>query len=137
MLRVILAVLAVCLFAGDAFAQNYRQAGDWIVRAGLGVVAPDGDGTDVSAGNALGLPAGTVDVDDGYAATRKIRDLEGSDWHTPIIAMTAGAMEQDRDQCLEAGMDDFLTKPVTAARLTEMVDRWTAAAVDAQPPSAL
>ena len=69
MLRVILAVLAVCLFAGDAFAQNYRQAGDWIVRAGLGVVAPDGDGTDVSAGNALGLPAGTVDVDDGYAAT--------------------------------------------------------------------
>lgn len=63
MLRVILAVLAVCLFAGNALAQNYRQAGDWIVRAGLGVVAPDGDGADV-------LPGGPdVDVDDGYAAT--------------------------------------------------------------------
>lgn len=69
MLRVILAVLAVSLFAGDALAQSYRQAGDWIVRAGLGVTAPDGDGQDVPAGNALGLPAGNIDVDDGYAAT--------------------------------------------------------------------
>ncbi len=69
MLRAILSVLAVCLVTGNALAQNYRQAGDWIVRAGLGVVAPDGDGSDISAGNGLGLPPGNVDVDDGYAAT--------------------------------------------------------------------
>lgn len=61
MLRVILTVLAVSLFSGNALAQNYRQAGDWIVRGGLGVVSPDGDGADVSGA--------TLDVDDGYAVT--------------------------------------------------------------------
>jgi outer membrane protein len=61
MRRVILTVLA-CLLAGNAMAQTYRQAGDWIVRGGIGVVAPDGDGADLA-------PGATVDVDDGYAAT--------------------------------------------------------------------
>lgn len=63
MLRVILAALAVSLLAGNAMAQTYRQAGDWIARGGLGVVAPDGDGADIGPGGP------TVDVDDGYAAT--------------------------------------------------------------------
>jgi outer membrane protein len=70
MIRVILVVLAACLLAGNALAQSqYRQAGDWIARAGIGGVLPDGNGLGVPAGNALGLPAGKVDVDDGYAAT--------------------------------------------------------------------
>ncbi|CUQ65793.1 Putative Histidine kinase (modular protein) [Candidatus Nitrospira inopinata] len=61
---------------------------------------------------------------DGFEATRVIRAREGADRHTPIIAMTANAMAEDREQCLKAGMDDFVSKPVTAQVLTAILDRW-------------
>jgi CheY-like chemotaxis protein/HPt (histidine-containing phosphotransfer) domain-containing protein/anti-sigma regulatory factor (Ser/Thr protein kinase) len=62
---------------------------------------------------------------DGYEATGAIRKLEGSERHTPIIAMTAGAMKGDRERCLEAGMDDYVSKPLKPAELFEVLDKWT------------
>jgi CheY-like chemotaxis protein len=62
---------------------------------------------------------------DGYRATAEIRQLErnGGGRHVMIIAMTANAMEGDREKCLETGMDDYLAKPVTLEKLTEVLER--------------
>ncbi len=62
---------------------------------------------------------------DGFAATRMIRDAEaGTGRHQCIIAMTADALQGDRERCLEAGMDDYLAKPVTRQTLEAMLARW-------------
>ena len=60
---------------------------------------------------------------DGYTATRHIRAHETGS-RRPIIAMTAAVVEGERERCLAAGMDDFLTKPIDARRLAETFDRW-------------
>ncbi|WP_051937726.1 ATP-binding protein [Ferriphaselus sp. R-1] len=66
---------------------------------------------------------------DGYEATRHIRRAEeGTGRHQPVVAMTANAMEGDREKCLAAGMDDYLTKPIDFERLKEVLDTW------ARPP---
>ncbi len=57
---------------------------------------------------------------DGFTATREIR-AAGNGWRTPIVALTAGAMAGEREKCLEAGMDDYLSKPVQLSSLTEML----------------
>jgi len=53
-----------------------------------------------------------------------IRALPGPKGRVPIVAMTANAMESDRLQCLEAGMDDYLPKPIDRRRLKAVLDRW-------------
>ncbi len=61
---------------------------------------------------------------DGFEATTRIRAGEGPDRRTPIIAMTAAAMKGDRDRCLAAGMDDYVSKPVLAENLQAVLARW-------------
>lgn len=65
---------------------------------------------------------------DGFAATRAIRQQESeSHSHIPIIAMTANAMQGDRERCLAAGMDDYISKPVNKQTLVDALQRWIAA----------
>lgn len=71
---------------------------------------------------------------DGYAATRAIRAAE-SGARRPIVAMTAAAVEGERERCLEAGMDDFLTKPVDPTALAATLGRWLG--VEVEMPTAL
>ncbi len=64
-------------------------------------------------------------VMDGIEATRAIRAREGGDMHTPIIALTANAMSGDRERCLDAGMDDYVSKPIEADALVAALLRVT------------
>ncbi|HYB11565.1 MAG TPA: response regulator [Alphaproteobacteria bacterium] len=61
---------------------------------------------------------------DGLEATRIIRGLPGGKGRMPIIAMTAQAMEADRERCFAAGMNDYVSKPVDRIVLLETVSRW-------------
>ena len=70
---------------------------------------------------------------DGLTAARKIRENEERTavgkqqevFHPiPIIAMTAGAMKGDKERCLEAGMDDYISKPIRVAQLAEIIEKW-------------
>jgi len=73
-------------------------------------------------------------VMDGYAATRNLREWERTCGHPrlPIIALTAGAFDEDRERCLAAGMDDYLTKPVNLDDLLAAVERWDSVAAAAE-----
>jgi CheY-like chemotaxis protein len=60
---------------------------------------------------------------DGFAATREIRKREqGGQDHLPVIAMTAHAMKGDRESCLDAGMDDYLAKPINRDELQQLIE---------------
>lgn len=62
---------------------------------------------------------------DGYGAARRIRALEGDAARTPLVALTADVAEDDRAAVLAAGLDDFVTKPIDAARLAQVAARFT------------
>ena len=63
---------------------------------------------------------------DGYEATARIRADEPDGRRIPIVAMTAHAFEGDRERCLRAGMDDYISKPIRAAELDPVLERWLA-----------
>jgi len=70
---------------------------------------------------------------DGYTATRSIRNLEGPGRHIPIIALTADAMVEDRERCVEAGMNGFISKPFRREEIEEVLLRYVIAPQQAIP----
>ena len=63
----------------------------------------------------------------GYEATRRLRSEEPDDRHVPVIAMTAQAMPGDRERCIEAGMDDYVSKPLRLNELEQKLAQWVKA----------
>ncbi len=100
-------------------AENGREAVDMAARASYDLILMD-----------MQMP-----VLDGFAATKAIRRREKGNGGTriPIIALTANAMQGDRDQCLAAGMDDYLSKPFTSEQLRSVMARWLTPERDEAP----
>jgi CheY-like chemotaxis protein len=68
---------------------------------------------------------------DGYQTTRELRAWGGPFEHLPVIALTASAMAEDRQNCFDAGMNDFLSKPLMLSALESAVARWSPHASEA------
>jgi CheY-like chemotaxis protein len=72
---------------------------------------------------------------DGYQATAELRRRErDAGGHTPVIAMTAQAMDGDRQRCIDAGMDDFISKPMRHQHLADTLRRWIPSGTIAHAP---
>jgi signal transduction histidine kinase/DNA-binding response OmpR family regulator len=108
---------------------NARLAVRQLQRLGFSAetVANGREAVDAQAGEPYDLIFMDVQmpVMDGYEASAEIRRHEiRSRRHVPIVAMTANALNEDRDACLAAGMDDYVSKPVSLANLRIVLDRW-------------
>ncbi len=104
--------LAVMKKAGHrvSLAENGQEAVDWVTRARFDIILMD-----------IQMP-----VMDGFTATRLIREQGHT---TPVIALTAHALKGFRDQCLAAGMSDYLTKPIKGSTLLDILQRLGSARV--------
>jgi signal transduction histidine kinase/DNA-binding response OmpR family regulator/HPt (histidine-containing phosphotransfer) domain-containing protein len=106
--------VAAQLVSGCGYAPAFAENGKEAIEA-------------VCAGDfALVLMDCQMPVMDGYEATRQIRAHEGGG-RTPIVAVTAHALSGERDKCLKAGMDDYMTKPIHADSLSKLLARWSGA----------
>ncbi len=110
---------------------NQELAGEMLRSLGMKVeVAENGEQALVAIAQqsySLVLMDCQMPVLDGFEATRRLRARErdaGASVRLPVIALTANALVGDREQCLAAGMDDYLSKPFTATQLNEILERW-------------
>jgi len=106
--RIALKLLSRLGYTGDAVS-NGREAVNAVLRTSYNAILMDCQMPEM----------------DGFEATAEIRNLDHEQGRMPIIALTANAMKGDRDRCLEAGMDDYLSKPIDLQRLNEALRRWT------------
>lgn len=114
---------------------NQVVAAGTLKKLGYAVEIVDSGGDAVGA--CLRTPFDAVLMDvmmpemDGYQATARIREDEAimGGAHIPIIGLSARAMEGDREIALAAGMDDYLTKPLRAAELEDVLGRWIGAPI--------
>jgi len=109
---------------------NQKLAVTLLQKAGYSVEAVESGLQALEKAKTGGYHAILMDVQmsemDGFEATRLIRDWElQTGVRTPIIAMTAHALSGDRERCLEAGMDDYLSKPLQPKVFFSMVERWS------------
>ncbi len=118
--RVAVGVLARLGYSCD-IAEDGQQALDMLARKTYGVVLMDC----------------LMPVMDGLEATARIRELEReSGKHQTIIAMTANAMAGDRENCLDSGMDEYLSKPIDRQRLANLLEEWMPRELRSSPRSA-
>lgn len=101
-----------------AVADNGQIAIDWIMAERS---AAEDNSTDNDPGVDVILMDMQMPVLDGYQATQKLRQIG---FHKPIIALTAHALQGDRERCLEAGCDDYFTKPITRQNLLSMAQQY-------------
>jgi CheY-like chemotaxis protein len=118
------------LLLAEDNAFNQKVAATMLKKLGFEVeVAKNGQETvDKIAANAdfgLVFMDCEMPVMDGYQATQNIRELEKTTGkHVPIIAMTAHSSPEDRQQCIDCGMDDYISKPFKIDALKEIVEKW-------------
>ncbi len=89
-------------------AVNGHEAVEWTKRKQFDLIFMDGEMPRV----------------DGFTAAREIRHAETPGTHIPIIALTAHALRGDRERCLAAGMDDYISKPVEYEKVLEILKKW-------------
>ena len=108
---------------------NQRVARAILERAGHSVMVADNGGLALSLLEEQSFDLILMDVQmpgmDGFKATSSIREQERRfGGHSPIVAMTAHAMTGDRERCIEAGMDDYISKPIHSPTLLALVDKY-------------
>jgi signal transduction histidine kinase/CheY-like chemotaxis protein/transcriptional regulator with GAF, ATPase, and Fis domain len=106
---------------------NQRVASEILKNAGIRVETATNGEQAVEMVQATGYDAALMDIQmpimDGYEATRQIKQLPDVE-PPPIIAMTAHAMKGDREKCLDAGMDDYISKPIDSEKLLFVLSKW-------------
>ncbi len=117
------------VLAAEDNAVNKKLIARLLEKAGYAVDLVENGAQAVKAVARVGYSAVLMDCQmpemDGFEATMAIREAElVTGRHVPIIALTASAMESDREHCMAAGMDDYLSKPIKPKELAEMLERW-------------
>lgn len=107
---------------------NRKLAVTVLARAGFSVDAVDNGQKAIQAFKDNDYDLILLDIQmpemNGFEATKTIRQMEKQEKHTPIIAITAHAMQGDKERCLKAGMDDYISKPLKPQNLIETIERW-------------